>query len=226
MPARPPGDRFSRLRTTALLPLCALLLGCPPRVDDRVREFTEDGVHLYERGDYAHARETFEYALTLEPGDANLLFNVGQCHERLGKADKAQEYYQLCLRKSANHAACRHALALLMFRNGRRDEADQLIQEWLATEPKLPDALVEDGWRLRQEGQLELALGRFQEALRHDPKHIRALTELGILYEVYQMPERSLDLYQRALAQNPSQPELAERVRVLRARGVSRPKPD
>jgi tetratricopeptide (TPR) repeat protein len=215
----------------ALLPFLSLLLlpalpGCLTCPDERVQQFTEDGIYLYQRGDYGHARECFEAAAELQPGDANLLYNIAQCHENLGKVDKAQEYYRLCLDRSANHARCRHSLAVLLFRTGRAAEADRMIHDWLASEPELPDALVEDGWRLRQEGQLQQAQARFQQALHHDPHHVRALTEMGLLYEQLQLPERALTLYQRALTRDPKQGELVERVNALKTKGVGLPKPD
>jgi tetratricopeptide (TPR) repeat protein len=211
-----------------LLPLLSFLLlpGCLAVVDERAQQFSEDGVYLYRRGDYAHARECFEAAVAVQPADANLLFNLGQCHDHLGQTDKAQEYYRLCLTRSVNHARCRHALAVLLFRSGRRGEADQMIEEWLSAEPESPDALVEDGWRLRQEGQLQKAQARFQQALHHNPHHVRALTEMGDLYEYLLLPERALVLYQRGLARDPNQVELLERINELKKKGVGKPKPD
>src|SRR5262249_26091618 len=157
--------------------LVTCLAGCPPHVDERARAFTEDGIHLFRRGDYFDARESFEAALALQPGDANLLYNVGQCYDRQGKVGKAEEYYHLCLGRSANHASCRHALAVLLTRAGRRADADRMVLEWLAAEPELADAYAEEGWRLRQNGELQQAMGRFHQALERDPHHVRALTE-------------------------------------------------
>src|SRR5262249_20229604 len=145
---------------------------------------------------------------------------------RQGAPAKAQEFYGLCLRHAENHAPCRHALAVLLLRTGRRGEAEEMVQGGLAANPALPDALVEGGWRLRQGGYLEHALGRYQQALGHDPHHVRALTELGLLYEHYQQPERALVLYEKALARDPNHPELIQHVNALRARGVGKPKPD
>jgi tetratricopeptide (TPR) repeat protein len=213
------------LGSLALLLLPALP-GCLLPADERVQQFSEEGVYLYQRGEYQNARECFEVALQLQPADANLMYNVGQCYDSQGKTDKAVEYYQLCLSRSGNHARCRHSLALLLFRTGKAADAERMIQDWLAAEPKSPDALVEDGWRLRQEGDLQHAEGRFQQALHYDPHHVRALTELGILFESVEMPERALVLYERALDRDPRQAELVGRVNALRARRVGKPKPD
>ena len=52
-----------------------------------------------------------------------------------------------------------------------------------------------------------------------------ALTELGVLYEKMNLPERSLVLYERALVEDPNQFEVRERVEKLKARGIDKPLP-
>ena len=179
--------------------------------DERVPQFTEDGVQLYQRGDYPHARECFEMALQLHPGDANLMYNVAECHDREGNTGKAEEMYRLCLDRSANHARCRHSLALLLYRTGEARKARQMIEDWVAAEPQSPDALVEDGWRLRQGGELHQALARYQQARHHDPNHVRALTELGLLYEQQQQPDDALRHQAAPSAAEPGRRDADER---------------
>jgi tetratricopeptide (TPR) repeat protein len=213
-----------------LLAMFALLLplagGCETEKQQRFREYTDDGVHLYQRGDYVGAREQFEVALPLGPKDANLLCNLGQCYDRLNHPDQAENYYKQCLDVNANHAECRHALAVLLYRNGRRAEADQMIQGWLASQPELGAAYAEEGWRLRHSGEYQLAIGRFQQALHYEPRNQRAMLELGQLYEEQQRPEFALTMYSRALELNPQQPELKERINLLKAKGTGKPLPD
>jgi Tfp pilus assembly protein PilF len=206
--------------------LAAGLAGCADTGQERLLMLTEDGLFLYGQGDYDKARQSFECALKLKADDPDLIYDVGQCFDRQGAAARAEQYYKDCLGVAPNHAACRHALAVLLLRGGRRREADELIEGWLAREPKRADAYVEDGWRLRQDGELLQAQGRFQQALDLEPHNVRALIEMGILYENLERPARALDLYERALRLDPHQPEVAERVGRLRARRVGRPLPD
>ena len=62
------------------------LAGCVSPVEERVRSYNEDGVYLYQRGQYADARDSFQAALALQADDAGLLYNLGQCYDRLGNA--------------------------------------------------------------------------------------------------------------------------------------------
>jgi Tfp pilus assembly protein PilF len=208
--------------------LCLLLglAGCQTADQDRARLFNEDGIYLYERGNYGPARESFEVALGFQPQDAGLLYNVGQCYDRENNPATAEAFYQRCLAQDANHAPCRHALTLLLYRTGRREEADRRIEDWLAREPKRADAYVEDGWRLRQNGDLQHAQGRLQQALDLERNNVRALTEMALLFEVLELPERAAFLYQQALNQDPRQPAVAERLDLLRFKKVGKPLPD
>src|SRR5262245_1740601 len=43
--------------------------GCASPVQERVRDYNLDGLHLFQQGDYAAARESFQAALDLEPGN-------------------------------------------------------------------------------------------------------------------------------------------------------------
>src|SRR5262245_11117225 len=96
------------------LALMLLAVGaCVPANNELVRHHTEDGYHLFQRGSYADARDCFEAALKLKPGDADLLYNVAQCHERLGQGDRAEALYKECLEVDADHAEARHAWLLL-----------------------------------------------------------------------------------------------------------------
>jgi Tfp pilus assembly protein PilF len=213
------------LRRAAALALI-WLGGCAPTSQDRVRDYNEDGLHLYRQGAYDQAAQTFEAALALEPGDAALLYNAGQCYDRAGDAARAESYYKACLQKAPNHAACRNALAGLMVRHGRRDDAVNMVEGWLASQPKLAAAYAADGCLRHQLGDLPAAKLRLEQALELDPHDRRALIELGLVYEALQRPERSLVLYERALDEDPHQDEVAARLRRLQEQGVKRPRPD
>src|SRR4051812_15031350 len=109
-------------------------------VADRARDYNEDGIHLYECGSYADARDSFQAALALRPEDPSLVFNLAQCYARLGQPDRAEQLYRDCLRHAPDHAECRHALAVLLVAGGRRPEAARMVQDWLRADPQRADA--------------------------------------------------------------------------------------
>ena len=209
-----------------LLAAYVLIAGCETQDHQRVREYNQEGVHLFKQGNYQSARENFAAALELNPKDPSLLYNVGQCYDRLGDTAKGEDYYHRCLEYSANHADCRYALAALEYRAGKKQKANDMIQQWLTAEPNLADPYALDGWRLRQENAWPQALSRLGQAVAIDPYNVRANVELAIYYEQTSYPERARLCYERALQKNPNQPEVTERLNALKAKKVGRPLPD
>jgi tetratricopeptide (TPR) repeat protein len=202
------------------------LAGCLTPSAERVRDYNDDGVYLYAHGNYSAARESFEAALTLKPDDPPLLYNIAQCYDHVGNTARAEQYYQACLQRAPNNPEYRHALVELLVRTNRREQAAQLVQDWLAKEPKVAYAYAEDGWLLHQAGDLPRAQARLQQALELDPHNQRALTELALIYEAMQRPDRALVLYERVLERDPKQAEVTDRVNYLLAKGAGRPHPE
>jgi Tfp pilus assembly protein PilF len=200
--------------------------GCQSPNQERIQDYSHDGLHLYELGDYAAARESFQAALALQPDDPTLLYNVAECYDRAGDAPKAERYYIQCLQTAPNHAECHHALVGLLVRVGRREDAQRMVQDWLAREPRRAAACAEDGWLWYQAGDLPRAQVRLQEALAIDPQEPLALIELAQVYEAMNRPDRAVALYERALERNPRQIDVVKRLELLRAQGVKAPHPD
>jgi len=215
------------VRVAILAGLIVCLAGCAQTAgQQRLAEYNQDGLLLFEQGSFDHAREEFEAALALKPNDANLLYNLGQCHEKLGQADKAEARYNECLRVSPDHAACRYALAKLLVARGRRDDAVQMARNWLTARPDLSAPYTLDGWLWHQFGDLPRAQARVQQALDHDSRDTHALNELALVYEDMHRPDRAAALYERSLDYKPNQPEVKIRLTSLKAEGAGTPRPD
>ena len=207
--------------------LGVLLAGCVSApTEDRAKLFNDDGIHLFTQGDFRSALDSFDFALTLKPQDPGLLFNVAQCYDRLGDFKQAEQYYGYCLVRDPEHGDARLALTELLYRSGRKPDADRLVEGYLRENSGKADAFVLDARRLRDEKALPQAQGRLQQALDIDPQNRRALTEMAVVYELSGMPDRALVLYERVLTRDPSQAPIAERVSRLKDNGVRRPTPD
>ena len=206
--------------------LASVMTGCVSTDQQRLRDYNEDGVFLFQRGAYNEARETFQVALTVKPGDPNLLYNLGQCQDHIGQADKAEQSYRDCLRQAAGHPDCLHALAALLVREQRRGEADQLIEDWVRREPKSAAAYAEYGWLCSQDKDYPKAVSACQHAYELDPNDVHTLNEMGKLYESLNRPDRALAMYERSLENQPNQPDLGLLVSRLKAQGAGRPRRD
>jgi Tfp pilus assembly protein PilF len=214
------------MRTLVLYTGLALAGGCAPVNQQQVREYNEDGVHLFHKGSYSEARACFAAALALQPHDPDLLYNLAQCHDKLGQTARAEQTYRECLQLAPNHPEAWHALTVLLVNTNRRDLAASQVRDWMAREPDLGAPHAEHAWLLALEGDLINLRGRLQEALARDPRNNLANLELARYYEKHDRKDRALILYERALELNPHQPDIVQCVSRLRAEGVGKPKPD
>ncbi len=62
---------------------------------------TRQGAAFYDLGRYSDANAEFERAYLIEQ-DPALLYNMGQCHRKLGKGDEAVHFFRTYLRRSPN----------------------------------------------------------------------------------------------------------------------------
>jgi Flp pilus assembly protein TadD len=204
-----------------------LLVGaCAPTAQDRVRDYADDGAHLYRNGSYADAREHFRAALKLKPDDPDLLYNLAQCHDRLNEKAEAGRIYKECLQRAPDHEEARYAYLELLVDTGRQEEGVRLVRDWLRSQPNKAGPYVADGWLCARNNDLDSARVRFQRALDFDPRHARALVELARVYERLGRRDRAVVLYERALEANPDQPAIRKLVVSLRNGGISQPHPD
>ncbi|MFO0878032.1 MAG: tetratricopeptide repeat protein [Gemmataceae bacterium] len=203
-----------------------LVAGCAQTTQERAQELGMDGNHLYRQGAYAEARDQYQAALAMQPQSVDLLFRLASCQDKLGKKQEAEEAYRRVLQQDPNHLAARHALVLRQIESGQREQAVRSVEDWLRASPGNAGPYIEDGWLRAQQGDLDSARGRFQQALQIDACNPRALEELGRIYERLDRPDRAIVLYERSLASDPEQPSLRTHLEQLRGRGITRPRPD
>ncbi len=93
-----------------------------------------------------------------EPNNTMALYALGYCHERLGREDKAAEYYQDCLKFKNYLQLPAQRLAAIYFKNNQLEKA---IEQYLLLKSEYPDDIS----TLLHLGHLYIATERYQEAI-------------------------------------------------------------
>jgi tetratricopeptide (TPR) repeat protein len=189
-----------------------------------------EGVRLYQLGNYQQAAEQFQRAIAANPKQATSYYNLAASLHKTGKLAgrpddlaQAERLYNQCLEYDPNHAECYRGLAVLLSETGRSDAAFRLLEGWAARSPQLADPRIELARLLEENSNPEQASSRLVEALAIDPHNSRALTALGRLRENAGDRAQALANYQRSLAINRFQPEIATRIAALQAAGAGLP---
>lgn len=99
-----------------------------------------------------------------------------------GDATGALERLQQALARQPDNAQLRFAQGVALMDLGRDTQALAVFRQLNQTYPELPEPLNNIGLLLARAGQLEGARQSLQEALRADPQHRAARTNLGQVY--------------------------------------------
>ena len=220
-------SRVPRLRAPKLLAALALagaacslvaLAGCQLAAKGQNAE----GVRLFEQAYYQGALTRFQQAVQTDPQNADGYYNLARTYQQLGKAnqnkaelDQAESLYNQCLDRNHDHQDCHRGLAVLLRDQGRTPEAFRLLEGWSERSPTLAGPKIELARLHEEAGNRDAAKQQLVEAVAADPNNAKALAALGKLREETGNAVQALSDYQRSLAINRFQPQVAARVAAL-----------
>lgn len=212
---------FARPAIAAAAMALAAAMGCNSVQNQTLNA---EGVALYQQGAYQQAAGKFQEAIAKRPdlGDGyyNLAAALHQSGVRFNRPDdlrQAEDLYNQALDRSPDHAECYRGLAVLLTETNRSDAAFRLLNNWATASPGNPNPRIELA-RLLEEGERpEEAKTQLVQALTIDPNDARALAALGRLRDEEGEHLQALQDYQRSLAINRFQPQVAARVAALQA---------
>ncbi|MCB5184274.1 tetratricopeptide repeat protein [Methylobacillus gramineus] len=100
------------------------------------------GIQQQQRGAYAAAEKTYAEAVTLQPQDAALHYNLGNAQRELGKAAEAAASYHRSIELSPHDADSHNNLGNVLRELGQLEQAMVCYQRALALDPLLYHAKV------------------------------------------------------------------------------------
>ncbi|MBQ4144955.1 MAG: tetratricopeptide repeat protein [Thermoguttaceae bacterium] len=185
--------------------------------------YNAEGVRLLAQHRTEEALNCFEKAKNADPTSPDSYYNSGVVyHKRAIETGHEQDFqmakycYELCLQRSPNHVECNRSLATLYCDIGQNDYAFRLVEEWVARVPNSAEPRIELARLYDEHKQLGKARDCLNDAVAIDNQNLRAYTALGHVRERMGDTENAIAAYEHALALNPYQPEVHNRVAALR----------
>jgi tetratricopeptide (TPR) repeat protein len=188
------------------------------------------GVQMFQQGQYQAADSYFRQAIQADPHNADAYYNLAanfhrqwKVHGRATDMQQAETNYQQCLVRNAQHVDCYRGWSVLLVEQGRAEDAFNLLEHWANSAPASAEPRIELARLYEEFGDKESAKNKLIDAVALAPQNARALAALGKLREESGDPVQALANYQRSLASNQNQPQVAARVASLQAVGIGAP---
>ena len=165
-----------------LLCLMCLVVACIPARAQQAKQFVDEGLAAFDRGDTSAARDAFEKALNLKKDEVTAHTYLGIIADRAGDLKDAERHFAAAVKLDPNRASVRNNYGAILMRTGRSNLAAVEFEKSLKLDPDQPNALVNlaqirfAGDDLR--GSAELFKRAF--AIKPDAEIGRALTVISL----------------------------------------------
>jgi Flp pilus assembly protein TadD len=103
-------------------------------------DYYREGVDLLNAAKYHEALTSFRLAQRESPRDVAVLQQIAIAYTRIGMTDEAIRTYRSVLAAEPATASAHYGLAFLLLRQGRPDEAESHLDQFLAAPPDGPEA--------------------------------------------------------------------------------------
>jgi tetratricopeptide (TPR) repeat protein len=183
-----------------------------------------EGVKMFQQAYYQGAIERFQQAIASDPHNSDGYYNIAATYHQMARQhgqpvdwQQAEAYYGQCLQRNPGHADCYRGLAVMLTEKGRQQDAFRLLESWAARNPGLAAPRIELARLYDEAGNFEVAKERLVEAVQLEPNNARALAALGKVREQLGDVSQAISNYERSLAVNQFQPQLAARVASIKS---------
>jgi len=179
----PSENRTIRYRVMVLT--ISLLLACTPAYPQQVKQFVDEGLAAFDRGDTTAARNSFEKALSIKQDEVTAHTYLGIIADRAGDLIGAERHFAAAVKADPNRASARNNYGAILMRTGRTNLAAVEFETSLKLDPNQPNALVNLAqicFARGKRGNLQASAELFKRALaiKPDVEIARALTVISL----------------------------------------------
>ncbi len=210
-----------KLVSIGLLIVCVAVCGCNMAVNRN----NNKGRQAYESGQYSQAITDFQRALTLDPQSSDAYYNLASSYYQLGKQSQnpqwiaqSEQLFRQSIAIDDSNVDAHRALAVLLIESSREKDAFELVENWKLRQPQSAEPLIEMARLYQEFGDNRRATDLLSDAVRVDSANVRALKALGYVREQQGQLNLALDNYNRALALDNRQADVAQRIQQINVR--------
>jgi Tfp pilus assembly protein PilF len=191
------------LRNTLLCFLCLFVASISAGAQ-QAKQFVDEGLAAFDRGDIATARGAFEKALSVKRDEVTAHTYLGIIADQAGDLKSAEQHFAAAVKAEPNSASARNNYGAILLRTGRSSLAAVEFTQSLKLDPNQPNALVNLA-QIRFAGgkpdDLRASAELFRRALniKPDVEVARALTVISLRLQDYPAASTHYQSYAAAL---------------------------
>jgi type IV pilus assembly protein PilF len=192
--------------------LCQLLfISCTntPWHRDQADTYLKKGMSLIEAGQYLGALKELLEADKYAPNDPVINYYLGIAYHGRGLRDLAMERFQEAISLKKDYAEAHNYLGAIYMDMGQWEKAissfDSALANHLYTTPAL--ALSNSGWAFYNLQNYDMALSRYQQALRQEPMPVlrpQIEKNIGLIYIKQSNLTRAIEHFKKSVTLDPS----------------------
>ena len=170
---------------------------------NRIDDAYAAGLKLAQEGRHSEAIVLFERALAREPGDARVLFALGNTAEAIGHRDAAENFFRRVLAQEPDRLEALVNLGNLLRAGNRTGDVIALLKPALERNPEEASLWLTLGSALNEAGDAKTAEIFYREALRLSPGYAPALGNLADLLADRGAIDEALAMYGEVVRADP-----------------------
>ena len=158
--------------------------------------------------DLQGALDTLAPAISVDPPNAEVLFETGRTLAAAGKDEDALQQFEAAVKADEKTPGVQLEMAMALQRLGRQQEAVPWFQQAIRREPKDSMALTNLGLALTLTGKGKDALEYFKRALAENPKDPVIYKDLGVCHIQLSAFDEAIEDFKKALVLEPDDPQV------------------
>ncbi|MGH7249036.1 MAG: tetratricopeptide repeat protein, partial [Pseudomonadota bacterium] len=173
------------------------------RSPDDWRTFHGLGMELGATGDFAGAVTALDRALSLAPGQIEVLESLAEIFEQQNKLPEAVSTLRRAMAADPESADIRNNLGTALVRAGKLDQAEEALREAVRLRPEVPAMRVNLATLLSRQGRFAEAQFEFERAIRLNGAFAAAHSAYATALAAQGNLSAARDQFQAALRLNP-----------------------
>jgi Tfp pilus assembly protein PilF len=166
--------------------MCLLVASLPAQAQ-QAKQFVDEGLAAFDRGDTTTARDAFEKALSLKSDEVTAHTYLGIIADRAGDLKEAERHFAAAVKAEPNRASVRNNYGAILMRTGRANLAAAEFEKSLKLDPNQPNALINLAQIRFASDDLRASADLFKRAfaIKPDVEIARALTVISLRLKDY-----------------------------------------